>query len=465
MRHNLILDTDSYKASHHRQYPPGTEKLLGYLECRGGRYPETVFFGLQYLLKRYLAEPIAAADIAEAAAFLTAHGEPFPEVGWRHILDRHNGFLPVRIRAVPEGTIVPVRNVLATVESTDPEVPWVVGWMETQLVRVWYPTTVCTRSYQCKKVIFEHLKKSADDPVAELPFKLHDFGGRGASSTESAGIGGAAHLVNFLGTDTIEGARCAQGYYGVRGGMAGYSLPAMEHSTVTAWGREGEASAYRHMIAAHPEFPVLACVSDSYDVENAVERLWAGELLEQVKASGKTIVIRPDSGDPVAVNLRLLRILERKVGMSLNTKGYKVLPPYFRLIQGDGNDDERSIDRILAALTQHGYSASNIAFGMGGGLLQKLDRDTQSFAFKLSEIVVEGEHRPVAKYPKTDPGKSSKAGRLDLVKRDGVFTTITVPVDRPCAPDSELVTVFENGVLAASTSLDEIRERAGRAFR
>jgi nicotinamide phosphoribosyltransferase len=465
MRHNLILDTDSYKASHYRQYPPGTEKLFGYVESRGGRYPQTVFFGLQYFLARYLARPISAADIAEAAAFLQPHGEPFPEAGWRHILEHHGGLVPVRIRAVPEGSVVPVHNVLATVESTDPTVPWVVGWIETQLMRLWYPTTVCTRSYFCKQVIFAYLERTADDPAGELPWKLHDFGGRGVSSAESAGIGGAAHLVNFLGSDTIEGARYAQAFYGSQAPVAGFSIPAMEHATVTAWGRGAEVDAYRNMIAAHPEFPVLACVSDSYDVDAAVEDLWTGELLDEVKASGKTIVIRPDSGDPVEVNLRLLRILERKVGMTINGKGYKVLPSFFRLIQGDGNHDEEDIERILAALAEHGYSASNIAFGMGGGLLQKLDRDTQRFAFKLSEIVVAGQARPVAKDPKTDPGKRSKAGRLDLVVQDGAFTTVTIPAGLAQVPGSELVTVYDNGVLGAPASLDEVRERAGSAFR
>jgi nicotinamide phosphoribosyltransferase len=166
------------------------------------------------------------------------------------------------------------------------------------------------------------------------------------------------------------------------------------------------------------------------------------------------------------VNLRLLQILERKVGMTVNSKGYKVLPPFFRLIQGDGNDTEEDIERVLAALEQHGYSASNIAFGMGGGLLQKLDRDTQRFAFKLSEIVVAGERRSVAKDPKTDPGKRSKAGRLDLVRQDGALTTVTIPADQQQVRASELVTVYENGPVAAGAStFDQVRERAGREFR
>lgn len=459
MHFNPILDTDSYKTGHFLQYPPGTERIFGYLESRGGRYGETLFFGLQYWLKEYLSRPVTDTDITEAADLCHAHGVPFPEDGWRHIVAVHGGRVPVRIRAVPEGTIVPVRNALLTAESTDPRVPWIVGWIETQLMRIWYPITVATRSLYCKRVIATYLRKTADDPAAELPFKLHDFGARGVSSRESAGIGAMAHLVNFKGTDTIEGLRFACHYYG--SDMAGFSIPAMEHSTVTAWGRRGEVDAYRNMIRANPDHAILACVSDSYDIDGAVEHLWADELLDEVRESGKTIVIRPDSGDPAEVNVRLLKILERKVGMAINGKGYKVLPKFFRLIQGDGNDDEDAIDRVLGALRQHGYSASNIAFGMGGGLLQKLDRDTQRFAFKLSAITVNGEERDVRKDPKTDPGKASKAGRLDLVRgAAGEWRTVVIPSGQADVPGSELVTYYDDDHILVDDSFEKIRTRA-----
>lgn len=457
MRDNIILDTDSYKASHFRQFPPGTERIFGYLESRGGRYGSTLFFGLQYLIRKYLTAPITQKDVDEAAAFFAAHGEPFPINGWRRVVEKHNGYLPLRIRAVPEGTVVPVRNVLMTVESTDSEIPWIVGWFETQLMRLWYPITVATRSFYCKRVIAEYLKKTANDPMAELPFKLHDFGARGVSSAESAGVGGMAHLVNFKGTDTVIGARYAQEFYGTVDPVAGFSIPAMEHSTVTAWGPTREADAFRNMILAHPDHAMVACVSDSYDIENAVENIWADDLLDLVKASNKVIVIRPDSGNPASVNLKLLSILERKVGMQQNSKGYKVLPKFFRLIQGDGNDDETAIEAILSAITGAGYSASNIAFGMGGGLLQKLDRDTQRFAFKVSQITVNGERRDVWKRPTSDLSKASKKGQLDLVRKDGQFRTVVS--DAP-VPDSELVLYYENGVSFTSYTLDNARARS-----
>ncbi|MGH9462240.1 MAG: nicotinate phosphoribosyltransferase [Vicinamibacteria bacterium] len=468
--HNLILMTDSYKASHFLQYPPGTSRLFGYLESRGGHYKETTFFGLQYLLRRYLAQQVTEIDVQEAAAFFRAHGEPFPEEGWRRVVEKHGGYVPLRIRAVAEGSVVPVRNVLMTVESTDPELFWLVSWLETVLMRVWYPTTVATLSWHIKKRIYEYLIKTSDDPAGEVLFKLHDFGARGVSSAESAGIGGAAHLVNFLGSDTVEGALLAHHYYGVEGGagMPAFSIPAAEHSTIIAWGRGREKDAYRNMLTqfAKPG-SIVACVSDSYDLWNAIENIWGDDLKDEVESSGCTLVIRPDSGDPPEVCLKAIMILERKVGCRKNMKGYKVLPKSWRLIQGDGNDDEEAVARVLEALTKSGYSATNIAFGMGGGLLQKVNRDTQRFAFKVSVVTIDGKDIPVSKNPVTDPGKASKAGFVDLVIRDGKYETVTRTSPAPERDDgySRLETVYENGDMKKSScSLDGIRHRARQAM-
>lgn len=478
-RVNPILDTDSYKASHFLQYPPGTAGLFAYLESRGGRYGGTIFYGLQPILKRLCEDTVTMLDVEEARDFFAAHGEPFPYDGWKYIAEELHGKLPLRIRAVPEGRFVPCRNVLMTVESTDVRVPWLVTWFETQLMRVWYPTTVATKSHYCARTILQYLKLSADSPMTELPFKLHDFGGRGVSSQESAGIGGSAHLVNFKGTDTVTGALYAARHYGGQEGLggekvAGYSIPAMEHSTVTSWGRDGEAAAFVNMIEMHEmhrgkEFPVLACVSDSYDIDNAVEKIWGEELLDLVLETGKTIVIRPDSGEASTTTLRLLAILERKVGMHVNTKGYRVLPSYYRLIWGDGNRDEADLGRVLSAITQAGYSASNIAFGMGGGLLQLVDRDTCSFAYKVSSIKIGDKPlmpwMDVKKEPKTDVHKVSKAGRLDLViLSDGKTRTIRLPDELNEVKQTDMVTVFLNGKMVTEHRFSDVRERAASAL-
>lgn len=451
---NLLLDTDSYKANHFLQYPPATTGMYSYLESRGGRYDSTVFFGLQYYLQEYLSRRISAADVAEAAAFFAAHGEPFNEAGWMHIVERHGGRLPLRIKAVPEGTRVPNRNVLMTVESTDPEVFWLVSWVETLLVRLWYPITVATQSGAIRARILQALERSAEEPQAEIDFKLHDFGSRGVSSRESAGIGGMAHLVHFAGSDTVEGVRFANHYYDSE--MAAYSIPAAEHSTMTMWGRTGEVDAYRNMLEQYGgPGKVLACVSDSYDFFHALEHIWAGELRPQVEAMGGTLVIRPDSGDPQTVVLEALRVLERKLGMHSNAKGYKVLPACYRLIQGDGVCEE-SIQAILDALLAAGYSASNLAFGMGGALLQKLDRDTQKFAFKCSAATVDGREVEVYKQPATDDGKTSKRGRMSLVEREGELRT----VPGADAAGDLLAEVFVDGEIRRRQDLADIRGRA-----
>jgi nicotinamide phosphoribosyltransferase len=184
--------------------------------------------------------------VDEARDLLAAHGEPFNEAGWRHLVRRHGGRLPLKIRAVPEGSLIPTGNVLMTVRSTDPQAFWLVSYVETLLLRVWYPITVATQSWAIKRTIADYLRATSDDPEGQLPFKLHDFGARGVSSEESAGLGGMAHLVNFLGSDTLSGVRYARRYYDEP--MAAYSIPAAEHSTITSWGRDREVDAYRNLL-------------------------------------------------------------------------------------------------------------------------------------------------------------------------------------------------------------------------
>jgi nicotinamide phosphoribosyltransferase len=454
VKRNLILDTDSYKLSHWLQFPPNTSGSYYYLESRGGRYGTTVFFGLQYILKEYLQGPVfTEADVSEAESFAAAHGEPFNAAGWRALLAKHDGRIPIAIKAAPEGLVVPTHNVLMTVESTDPEFHWVVSWFETILMRLWYPITVATQSHCIKRLIREYLEETSDDPKGELPFKLHDFGSRGVSSSESAGIGGMAHLVNFMGSDTIEGVRYANHYYSAA--MAGFSIPAAEHSTITMWGRSRELDAYRNMVRQFAKPGALfAVVSDSYDLMNVVRNVWGGELKQQIEESGATLVVRPDSGHPATVVLDVVRALDQSVGAKPNLRGYKVLPKWLRVIQGDGIE-YASIQEILSTLKANGYSASNVAFGMGGALLQKVDRDTQRFAFKCSEAMIDGQRVEVFKNPVTDPGKRSKAGRMSLVKREGKLQT--VPGEQP---DDMLAPVFRDGEILREYTLDEVRKRS-----
>jgi len=457
-RLSYVFDTDSYKVSHYLQYPPGTTSMFSYIESRGGEYDRTVFFGLQYYLKEYLTHRVTVEEVEKAKAIFDAHGEPFNYDGWMYIARELGGKLPVRIRAPQEGSIIPTSNVLVSIESTDPKVFWIVSWIETMLLRVWYPITVATRSNRIRQIIMEALNKSADDPNGEINFKLHDFGSRGVSSQESAMIGGAAHLVNFMGSDTVAGVLMANEIYNIP--MAGFSIPAAEHSSITSWGKENEVEAYRNMLRQFAKPGALvAVVSDSYDLWNACSNLWGGKLRQEVRDSGAVVVIRPDSGNPPDVVLKCVQLLEEKFGSTVNSKGFKVLD-YVRVIQGDGID-ENSIRKILDKLLTNGYSATNIAFGMGGALLQQLNRDTQKFAMKCSHVFIGDKSVDVFKDPVTDHGKVSKAGRLDLVY-DGSngYTTVCLVGAEIAHKDSVMKTVYENGELFNETTFVEVRNQA-----
>lgn len=453
---NLILNTDSYKTSHFVQYPEGAEYVSSYIESRGGVYPATVFFGLQMFIKQTLSQPICLADIDEAEEICGAHGVPFNRAGWMHIVNAHKGFLPLHIEAVAEGAVVPTGNVLVQVVNTDPSCAWLTSYIETALLRaIWYPTTVATVSKNCRSIIERFMAQTADN-LDGLPFKLHDFGARGASSEETTAIGALAHLVNFKGTDSLSGILAARRYYAEP--MAGFSIPAAEHSTITSWGRDGESAAYANMLKQFGgKNKLVAVVSDSYDIWNAIDNIWGGELKNQVENSGGTLVVRPDSGEPVEIVPKAIEHLMARFGFTINSKGYKVLPPCVRLIQGDGVC-AASIEAILAEMQKRGLSADNVAFGMGGELLQKVNRDTQKFAMKASAICIKGQWHDVYKDPITDQGKRSKKGRLALVKENGQFKT--VPKDAINAEQNQLVAVYHNGQVLADYTLAQVRENA-----
>src|SRR5215469_7976197 len=454
---NLILQTDSYKFTHWKQFPPRTEFVYSYLESRGGMFGQTLFFGLQYYLKEYLRGSVVTEDdVAEAQSFVDQHLGPglFNAAGWRHIVNHHGGRLPVVIKAVEEGSVVDVHNVLMTIENTDPQCWWLPNYLETLLLKVWYPITVATLSRAIRQVFLAALERSGDPAL--IDFKLHDFGYRGVSSEETAGIGASAHLVNFKGTDTVAGIRFLQHYYG-SSEMEGFSIPAAEHSTITAWGRENELRAYDNMLTQFPS-GLVAVVSDSYNVYEACERLWGQVLKEKVLARPGTLVVRPDSGNPRAVVLKVLEILAQKFGFETNSKGYRVLNPKVRVIQGDGVN-YWTIQDTLTAMNRAGWSADNITFGMGGALLQQLNRDTQQFAFKCSNVTINGEDRDVFKDPVEGHDKASKRGRLALHRKNGSWTTVRTKRGVE-DPEDQLRPVFRDGEVLVEYKVDEVRKRA-----
>lgn len=469
---NIILLSDSYKVSHYKQYPPNTSVVYSYFESRGGNFDSVLFFGLQYILKKYFEGKVVTRErIVEAETFFALHFgnvSHFNKTGWEYILEKHNGYLPVSIKAVPEGSLVPTHNVLLTIENTDPACFWLTNFLETLLVQVWYPCTVATSGRAQKKRIIEFLQKSGCESIdSVVEYKLHDFGFRGVSSVESAGIGGLAHLVNFKGTDNLAAISCGSEYYHCA--MAGFSIPASEHSTITSWGKEHELDAFRNMLEQYPS-GVIACVSDSWDIFIAAKDLWGNELRDLILNRNGTLVVRPDSGDPPTVVVRVLELLGGRGSgfeklVTITTTGHRLLPPQLRIIQGDAVDYDM-IGKVYDAVLEAGWAAENVGFGSGGALLQKMNRDTMKFAMKCSSVVANGVEREVFKDPITDPGKTSKRGRLALVKRDGKFETVkqTDLIHLPPQIRNELIEVFRNGILLHEYSLDDIRKRSSRSF-
>ena len=462
---SVIVRTDSYKFSQWLQYPEGTTNISSYIESRGGE-DESVFFGLQAFIKDYLCTPITMGDINRAELIVKAHGLPFNREGWEIILNDYNGYLPIEIEAVPEGTVMGTHNVQVQVKIIDGEtrLAWLTSYIETILLRgVWYPSTVATKSRKMKKIIAAALHKTSDVPVeAQIMFKLHDFGARGASSGETAILGGMGHLVNFMGTDTFESLVGVMAYYNTNE-VVGFSIPASEHSTITSWGRENEILAYENMIKKFAgEGKLYACVSDSFDIYAACRDLWGTQLKDKIIAAGGTLVVRPDSGDPTIVPVEVVEILAERFGTTINSKGYKVLPPYIRVIQGDGIN-EHTLPKILENLIAKGFSTENIAFGMGGGLLQAWNRDTLKYAMKASARQdINGEWHGFSKDPITDHGKKSKEGRLGLVYSCGIGSCSfkTVPKEIADKNGNILRTVFRTGKLLVEDTFEEIRKRA-----
>merc|ERR1712048_296424 len=238
------------------------------------------------------------------------------------------------------------------------------------------------------KTGMKYLKQTGSQDVIDNNlhfFKLHDFGFRGVSSVESAATGGAAHLVNFFGTDTMAAMMCAKEYYSADPLLA-FSIPASEHSTMTSWGKESEVDAMKNMLTQYPK-GIVACVSDSYDIYNACSNLWGTQLKDMITARDGFLVVRPDSGKIPDIVIEVLTKLEEKFGSVKTSTGHKLLPPCIRVIQGDGIDKD-TLELILKAMADAGFGADNLAFGSGGALLQKVNRDTNKNAFKCSYVKV-----------------------------------------------------------------------------
>ena len=460
---SLICRIDSYKFSHPFAYPSNIKGMSSYGEARMKSSDVVVPFGMQLLAKRYLSETIKWSDIDAAEKFAEAHfgRKLFHRAAWEKVVTVYGGKLPLIIRSVPEGTVMWGGLPLYTVTVLDPDLFWMSAGFETMIQRaIWYPTTIASRDLVTKRGIKAFYEKTGAD-MGLLPFSYHDFGGRGVSSAETAEIGGAAHLVNFMGSDTVEGILTANFYY--KDAMAAYSVYATEHSIECSFGGGTEdAKRYlRHQIAQAPAGSIVSIVIDGYDVYREAELLCT-ELRDEIIAARVKVVFRPDSGDMMEVVPRILRMQEMAFGVKMTSKGYKQIQ-HVGVIQGDGVDHD-AIMALLKLVTDLGYSADCVIFGSGGALLQKVNRDSLRFAQKACAILVDGAWRGIAKDPITDSGKKSKEGVLTLVRSRMTGELMAARLDTgPLNEEFEDVhkLVYHTGTFYNETTLNEVRERAG----
>lgn len=459
MTDNILFSADSYKYTHDKMLPNGTQGVYSYFEARkGSKFPRTVFYGLQAILKKYFVGPVITQELINEADYLiTQHIGPgiFNREGWEYILKKYNGHLPLRIKAVKEGSIVDISNVLMTIENTDDKVPFLTNFAETILTHIWYPITVATISYYGKLMLTSWLyttcDKTGEDFNNILNFQLHDFGCRGTENFEASMLGGSAHLLNFNGTDTVPALLAPSRYYNENiDGMFGYSIRATEHSIMTSRGEEGEFDVVEELLTKNPD-GIMAMVIDSYNYERFIE-VCGTRFKDLILNRNGRIVFRPDSGDIIEVSQRVLELLGHYFGYTINDKGYRVLPDQVRALWGDGiNIDD--MDRILDKSAENGWSSENWAFGMGGGLLQKINRDTCRFAFKCSAQKYNNEWHDVQKRP-LDMSKASKKGRLSLIiNEESEYQTI-----RETSEGDILDLVYENGKLIREQTFLGIRE-------
>jgi nicotinamide phosphoribosyltransferase len=440
---NFVLESDSYKYSHTPEvYPEGAEALHSYLSARvkGSR---VVQFGVSMWIKKKLLAPITRYMVDEAEEFINKHIGPggFDRTMWDHILHNYGGFIPLTIRGLPEGTVTKSDDTLLTIQCDDPICFPLAQFIEASIQSdLWYSTTIATNDLENYEVAKSHFDLFSDQPDM-LPFMLHDFGARGATCEEQRQIGGAAHLIFFQGSDNISGIRAANLFYGCD--MAAYSVRATEHSIQCAYGPDHQEAYLRRVLDAHAKpGNIVSIVLDGYNVWREAELLCT-TFKQQIIDSGAKVVFRPDSGDMFEVIPRLLDMQAEAFGYTVNSKGKKVIK-HVGIIQGDGID-KTTFMLLIQKVVSLGYAPECVLLGSGGGLLQKVNRDTLKFAQKAAAIKINGEWQNIWKDPITDPGKKSKTGIQD----DPRFVTFYTPEDG-LIYDENLATIRERALAGAA---------------
>eukprot|EP00195_Chlamydomonas_chlamydogama_P007155 CAMPEP_0202896810 /NCGR_PEP_ID=MMETSP1392-20130828/5728_1 /ASSEMBLY_ACC=CAM_ASM_000868 /TAXON_ID=225041 /ORGANISM="Chlamydomonas chlamydogama, Strain SAG 11-48b" /LENGTH=503 /DNA_ID=CAMNT_0049582287 /DNA_START=382 /DNA_END=1893 /DNA_ORIENTATION=+ len=463
--------TDSYKATHFLQYP-GAKKMVAYGEFRCGYSKDTsdtriVSYGIRYLIDNYISRQWTMEDVERASLFYQTHMAPdytpfpFPKELFQKFVKENNGYFPVVIEALLEGTCIHARVPVYQITATE-EYSTLCTFLETLLTMIWYPTTVATLSRRARDVVESSFERTSEKGKSSplVSTKLQDFGFRGCTCVEQSILGGCAHLLSFQGSDTMSAAFYAQ--FMLNGGRpVAQSIPATEHSVMTAW--PTERAAMENMIENFGT-GVFACVMDSYDYAKALSEVVPAVASKQV-GKGGYMVLRPDSGDPTEAVLMGLVAADRVFGSDMNSKGYKVIRGC-GVIQGDGIDID-TMRKIAGATEAAGFSAENVTYGMGGGLLQKVNRDTMSFATKLNHIIYDdGRAADIMKQPQTDTGKFSLPGVLAVKKVNGVPTVF--PKDSGEVSDEEnlLKVVYNRGPVKDLVwdDFDTVRQRVNQEW-
>jgi nicotinamide phosphoribosyltransferase len=488
---NPLTNIDFYKADHRRQYPDGTEYVYSNFTPRSARLAtvvegfdnRVVFVGLQGYIKRVLIEqwqreffdkPKVEVVAKYKQRMDTSLGEGAIPVD--HIEALHDlGYLPLKIKALPEGSRVNIKVPMFTVINTLPEFYWLTNYIETSIsAEIWKPCTTATIAYEYKRLLTSYAEKTGA-PIDFVPLQGHDFSFRGMSCAQDAAQSGMGHLASFIGTDTVAAIDYVEDYYDAKG-IIGVSVPATEHSVMCMGTQSDELGTFKRLINELYPQGIVSIVSDTWDFWQVINS-FARELKQDIlnrkpNALGLAkVVFRPDSGDPVKVlcgdpdakpgtpeHKGAVECLWDIFGGTETDKGYKLLHERVGLIYGDSITLPRA-QAILEQLERKGFASTNVVFGIGSFTYQYLTRDTFGFAIKATWGQVNGKGREIFKDPITDKGeKKSAAGLLRIEATDSGFELF----DRQTQEQERqgvLATVFENGKLVKAVSFSEIRER------
>jgi len=481
-----ILLKDGYKVGHKFQYPQGTTLVYSNLTPRKARNEninEIVFFGLQYFVKEYLVAQFNNNFFKEKKELVIAKYKRRIEnylgkdaITYEHIEALHDlGYLPIEIKAVAEGTLVPMRVPVLTIKNTSPDFFWLTNMLETIMSAIlWKPVTSATTAYQYAKVFTAYANETVGSDHSFIPWQGHDFSFRGMSGVEDALLSGAGHLLSFAGTDTIPAIDFLEEYYNAdcEKELVGGSVAATEHSVMCMGTQNNEIETFERLIMDIYPKGIVSIVSDTWDFWKVITE-YLPLLKEKIIARDGKVVIRPDSGDPVKIIIGdadavtgspeykgAIECMWETFGGTVTEKGYKLLDAHIGLIYGDGITLERQ-QSILEGLKQKGFCSYNVVLGLGSFTYEYVTRDTFGFAMKATYGEVNGEARSIYKDPKTDDGTKKSAKGLIAVYKNAVTGKLEYKDECTWEEEigGELKTVFKDGELIIDDTLADIRKR------